>query len=156
MNRFVSNFTSRLDAKGRVSIPASFRAVLRLDGFDGLYAHSSLDQPALDCGGNALITEIDALTADFPAFSPERDQVAMALMGTSEILRIDPEGRIVLPEALKAFAKIGGAAAFVGLGRKFQIWEPVRFAAHLAQAREKVRDMKQRLHGSSPGNGVSG
>jgi MraZ protein len=36
MDRFVSNFTLRLDSKGRVSIPASFRSVLARDGFEGL------------------------------------------------------------------------------------------------------------------------
>jgi MraZ protein len=60
MDRFVSNFTNRLDAKGRVSIPASFRAVLARDGFEGLYVHPTLDAPALDAGGHGLLTEIDA------------------------------------------------------------------------------------------------
>ena len=46
MNRFVSNYTLRLDAKGRVSIPAPFRQVLARDGFDGLYAYPTLDRPA--------------------------------------------------------------------------------------------------------------
>ena len=34
MDRFVSNVTLRLDSKGRVSIPASFRSVLGRDGFE--------------------------------------------------------------------------------------------------------------------------
>jgi len=47
MNRFVSNFTNKLDSKGRVSIPATFRAVLARDGFEGLYVHPALDAAAL-------------------------------------------------------------------------------------------------------------
>ena len=35
--------------------------------------------------------------------------------------------------------------AFVGLGHKFQIWEPERFRAQLAEATEKVRALKKRL-----------
>ena len=61
MDRFVSHYTLRLDAKGRVSIPAPFRAVLARDGFDGLYCYPALDRPALDAGGNALLGEIEAL-----------------------------------------------------------------------------------------------
>ena len=34
MDRFVANFTLRLDSKGRVSIPGAFRAVLVRDGFE--------------------------------------------------------------------------------------------------------------------------
>ena len=42
MDRFVSNYTLRLDAKGRVSIPAPFRGVLVRDGFEGLYCYPTL------------------------------------------------------------------------------------------------------------------
>ena len=63
MDRFVSHFTLRLDAKARVSIPASFRAVLARDGFEGLYCYPALDRPALDAGGNALLQEIETLIA---------------------------------------------------------------------------------------------
>ena len=47
MDLFVSNYTLRLDAKGRVSIPAPYRAVLARDGFEGLYCYPTLDRPAL-------------------------------------------------------------------------------------------------------------
>src|ERR687897_654981 len=96
MNRFVSNFTNRLDSKGRVSIPAPFRAVLARDGFEGLYVHPALDAPALDAGGNTLLNEIDAFLSTLSPYSDERDQLSTALFGTSEILKVDPEGRAIL------------------------------------------------------------
>ena len=74
MDRFVSNKTLRLDAKGRVSIPASFRSVLARDGFDGLYCYPALDRPAMDAGGNALMAEIEALIGRFTPFSDERER----------------------------------------------------------------------------------
>jgi MraZ protein len=58
MNRFVSNVTLRLDAKGRVSIPAPFRSVLARDGFDGLFCYPAVGSSAIDAGGNALMSEI--------------------------------------------------------------------------------------------------
>jgi len=145
MDRFVSHYTSRLDAKGRVSIPAPFRAVLARDGFDGLYCHPTLDRPALDAGGNALLAEIEALMSRFPPYSEERDTLAAALYGTSETLKVDGEGRIVLTEALKSHAGLGEAVTFVGLGHKIQIWEPSRFRKQLSEATEQVRALKQRL-----------
>jgi MraZ protein len=143
MNRFVSNFTNRLDAKGRVSIPAPFRSVLARDGFEGLYVHPTLDAPALDAGGNALIEEIDAFLSSLSPYSDERDQLSTALFGTSEILKVDTEGRVILTESVKGHAGIADAVTFVGLGHKFQIWEPERFRAHLEEARAKVREMKR-------------
>ena len=145
MDQFVSHYMLRLDAKGRVSVPATFRAVLVRDGFDGLYCHPALDRPALDAGGNALLAEIQALITGYPPYSEQREQFALSLYGTSETLKIDGEGRVVLTESLKAHAGITDAAIFVGLGHKFRIWEPGRFRAELAEATEKVRAFKQEL-----------
>jgi MraZ protein len=145
MDRFVSNFTLRLDSKGRVSIPASFRSVLSRDGFDGLHCYPALDRPAIDAGGNALMAEIEALIARYAPFSEEREQFALALYGTSETLRIDGEGRVSLSDALKRHAGITDAVAFVGLGNRFQIWEPGRFQNELAEATGKVRALRAQL-----------
>jgi MraZ protein len=145
MNRFVTNFTLRLDSKGRVSIPGSFRSVLGRDGFEGLYCYPALDRPAIDAGGSALMVEIEALIARYAPFSEQREQLALALYGTSETLKVDGEGRVVLSENLKQHAGITEAVAFVGLGHKFQIWEPGRFQKELAKATEKVRALKEEL-----------
>lgn len=145
MDRFVSHSTNRLDAKGRVSIPAPFRGVLARDGFEGLYVHPSLDQPALDAGGNALLKDIDTLLSGLSPYSDERDTFSTALLGTSELLKVDPEGRVMLTESLKLAAGITNEVVFVGLGHKFQIWEPKRFAVHLSEAKEKVRAYKREL-----------
>jgi len=156
MERFVSNHTLRLDAKGRVSIPAPFRQVLARDGFDGLYCYPTLDRSAIDAGGNALLKEIEALMAGFLPFSDERDQLATALYGTSETLKIDSEGRVILTEQLKAHAGIADAVTFVGLGHKFQIWEPNRFRAQLKEATDGVRALKRQLgsRGAAPAAGA--
>jgi MraZ protein len=145
MDRFVSNITLRLDSKGRVSIPASFRSVLARDGFDGLYCYPALGSPAIDAGGNALMAEIEAVMARYAPFSEEREQFAIALYGTAETLKIDGEGRVSLSEALKRHAGITEAVAFVGLGHKFQLWEPGRFQNELAEATQKVRALKAEL-----------
>lgn len=151
MDRFVSTYTMRLDTKGRVSIPASYRTVLAKDGAEGLYCHPSLAEPALDAGGNRLIGEIDALIDRYPPYSEEREELAAALYGTSETLRIDPEGRVVLTETLKAHAGITDQVAFVGLGHKFRIWEPERLKVHLAEATQRVRELRRAI-GSRAGN----
>ncbi len=145
MDRFVSNTALRLDAKGRVSIPASFRSVLARDGFDGLYCYPALDQQAIDAGGNALLAEIEALIDRFPPYSQEREEFRISLYGRSETLKIDGEGRVVLTDDLKAHAGIGDSVVFVGLGHKFQIWEPQRFRAHLAKATATVRALTRQL-----------
>lgn len=145
MDRFVSHFQNKLDSKGRVSIPASFRAVLARDGFEGLYVHPSLDAEAVDCGGHALLRDIDDLLQRHSPYSVERDLFSTALLGTSEILKADAEGRVVLTETIKAYAGITSEVVFVGQGHKFQIWEPGRFRLHLEEAKLRLRELRNQL-----------
>ncbi len=145
MDEFVSTFTNRLDAKGRVSIPAPFRAVLAVDGFDGLYCCPTLDQQAIDAGGNRLRQVIGASIANFEPFSEDHELLSTTLIGDSEILKIDRDGRVVLTDTIKAHAGIGDRVTFVGQGYKFQIWEPERFAAYREEAKNRLRDLRKRL-----------
>ena len=156
MDRFVSTFTNKIDAKGRVSVPASFRAVLEHDGYmqgsaqgggGGIYCYPSLDAPALDAGGQSLARKIDGLLDGLPDYSDERDELSVALYGDVHILSIDQDGRIVLPEPLRAHAGLSASVTFVGLGSKFQMWEPARFEERRRLAREKVQDHR-RLFGA--------
>ena len=101
--------------------------------------------PAIDAGGNALLAEIEALIGGYPPYSDQREQFSLALYGTSETLKIDGEGRVVLSDAHKSHAGIMETVAFVGLGYKFRIWEPGRFRAELVEATDKVRAFKQEL-----------
>mgnify|MGYP001123226753 CR=1 FL=1 len=145
MDRFVSAFTNKIDSKGRGSVPATFRATLARDGFDGLYVYPALGLSALDAGGNRLVEEINGLLDGMPRYSDEHDLLSTEFYGNSEILKLDAEGRIVLSDRLKEWAQIEDRVAFVGLGHKFQLWEPERFAARQEEARSKVRELKQML-----------
>ena len=151
MDRFVSTFTNRIDAKSRVSIPAPFRAVLERDRYTGapgigIYCYPSLDAPALDAGGERLAQKIDGLLGGLPDYSDERDELAVALYGEAQFLAIDTDGRIVLPKDLRTQIGLADGVteiAFVGLGDKFQLWAPERFAERRAKAREKVREHRR-------------
>lgn len=145
MDRFVSTYAMRLDSKGRMSVPAPFRALIARDGLEHVYCHPALDLPALQAGGARLMAGIDSLIERYPPYSEAREELAAALYGSIETLRLDPEGRVVLSETLKLHAQITTEAVLVGLGDSFRIWEPARFRAHLAEARAKVRALKQEL-----------
>jgi len=139
MDRFLSQFRNRIDAKGRLSLPAPYRAILSQPGFEGVFLHPSLDDPALDGGGQGLVDEIQAMLDAMPLYSREREDLATALLSTGEVLRLDSEGRVSLPERLRVAAQLADEALFAGQGRKFQIWAPDRFAARLDEARARAR-----------------
>ncbi len=146
MDRFVSTYTKKIDTKGRVSVPATFRTALAKDGFEGgIYCYPSLDTDALDAGGQRLVDKIDGLIDELGAYSDGRDPLATALFGESEILKIDQDGRTIIPERLREHAGITKDVTFVGLGLKFQMWQPEKFEAYREKSRSQMADLRKLL-----------
>ena len=141
MDRFLGRHQKRIDAKGRVSIPAPFRAVIARDGHEGVFVVRSLSQPAVDAGGNGLIHEIDTLLSAYEPFSDDYQSLSIALLGSSDTLALDGEGRIVVPDWLREACQLTDEIVFVGQGTRFQIWAPDHYAAIEADARTRAADI---------------
>jgi MraZ protein len=150
MDGFVATFTNRLDPKGRVSVPAPFRAVLAREGQDGVYCYPALDRPAIDGGGAKLQQAIADRLSVFETFSEDHESLATAFYGESRVLKVDPDGRVVLPDEFRSYAGITDTAVFVGQGFKFQIWEPGRFAERQQETRAHLRSVTRGLGQSNP------
>jgi MraZ protein len=150
MDGFVATFVNRLDQKGRVSVPAPFRAVLAREGQEGLYCYPALDRPAIDAGGAKLQAAIATRLEPFETFSDDYETLSTAFYGESRILKVDPDGRVILPEEFRAYAGVADTAVFVGQGFKFQIWEPERFAERQREARARLRSVTRGLGQSNP------
>ncbi|PVB61617.1 division/cell wall cluster transcriptional repressor MraZ [Labrenzia sp. 011] len=147
MAGFVSHFTNRLDAKGRVSIPAPFRAVLARDGYEGLYCITSSHCQAVDAGGNELCAEIEKCSEAFAKLSPDHDALSVALFGASENPKVDGDGRMTISDMIREHTGITDQVTFVGMKYKFQIWEPERFREYRAEAQKRAFAM---LSGQAP------
>lgn len=156
MDEYVSTFTNRLDAKGRVSIPAPYRSVLAVDGFEGLYCCPTLDRQAVDAGGNRFREAIRANLANFEPFSEDHELLSTTLIGESEVIKYDKEGRMVLTDSIRAHAGIADQVTFVGQGYKFQIWEPERFLAYREEAKNRLRDIRRSLGSSHRASAAEG
>lgn len=135
---FLSTFVNKVDRKGRVSVPATFRAALAGQNFNGIVAFRSFKLPALEGSGIDRMEEMSARIDALDEFSEDRDSLA-SIFADAQQLAFDGEGRIVLPESLCQHAGITENAAFVGLGRTFQIWEPQQFERHQQELRERAR-----------------
>ena len=138
MEPFVSSFQNKIDKKGRVSVPAAFRSIVVANGLNQIFCYSALDVPAVEAGGKPLLTKIYQLLEDLPTSSAARDLLSTALFGGSENLKIDNDGRIILPEAMREHAKITDHVTFVGMGDKFRIWSPQILEEYMAEARIKA------------------
>lgn len=139
MTLFVGTVVNKVDKKGRVSVPASFRAALLGQSFNGIVAFPSFKHPALECCGIDFAERMSLSLYDIDTFSDQQDDLAATIFAEAHQLPFDSEGRILLSPALLEHAGIGELAAFVGQGPRFQIWEPKAREAFGKDARERAR-----------------
>ena len=134
---FLSNYENKLDKKGRVSVPATFRSYLNSIGYNGFISYPSFNHSALDACSQDRIEKLSNTIDSLNPFEEKRDYFATSILSESENLLFDTEGRVSLSNKLLNHAKIKKSILFVGLGKTFQIWEPKNFEKFKLLARKK-------------------
>lgn len=143
MQRFLSSAVNKVDAKGRVSVPAHFRSIIQLRGYTELYALRALDTPALDVGGPDLLDQFEARIAQEDPLLQSADDLSFFYHGDGTFLRFDSEGRITVSDFMREHTGITTDVAFVGRGTWFQIWEPAQLSRHAAAVRARLLARKR-------------
>jgi MraZ protein len=153
MSQFLGTHTNKLDAKGRVSIPAPFRASLRPTAGQGspLVLRPSHKHPCVEGWPAAVFHALAAPLDALDLFGEAHDDLAAALYADAHQSEPDKEGRIVLPADLIAHARLADSVVFLGLGKTFQIWEPEAGERFRTEARERARARGLTLPGARPG-----
>ena len=122
LDLFLSTYENRIDAKGRVSVPAPFRTVLARNR-SPLYIYKSLTHACLEgCGPERISQIVDAI--DQMDSLSEEAEILQTMLFSAQEMKIDSDGRMLLPAEFIEFAALDGNALFSGIGRSFQIWRP--------------------------------
>ena len=126
---FISTVTGTLDNKGRVCILAPYRQILAAQNTQGVYLCPSFSDATIEGFGEEVLQAFHRQIAeDNPFFKKDFNAKAAVVLGETKLLPLDENGRVRLPEELIAHAGLTDGVVFVGMGTKFQIWEPARFA----------------------------
>ena len=130
MALFTNTYVNKVDRKGRVSVPASFRNELDRQSFHGIAVYPSIDgsESLTGCEEDVLRQWSDTYRADDP-FDTDSARKRRRLFSAVQRLPLDADGRVLLPGDLLAHAGITTHAAFVGMGHEFQIWNPAAYEA---------------------------
>ena len=134
---FLSTYENKLDKKGRVSVPASFRSYLSNLGYNGVICYPSFNNQSIEAWPQDRIEKISNTIDSLNPFEEKRDFFATSILSESINLHFDSEGRISLTQKLLQHAKIKSSMIFVGQGKTFQIWEPTAFEKFKTNARKK-------------------
>jgi len=142
---FLDTVVNKVDAKGRVSLPADYRAIAK-DLESEIVCYRSLTSPCIEGCIEDLLEKLAAdieNSTDF--FSETQDDLTNLIFGDAKRFSFDSTGRIMLTDKLLKHAGITDSAVFVGKGRKFQIWNPDNWAKEEQKIREKVREHRPTL-----------
>jgi MraZ protein len=141
MSHFMGTHRVRLDRKGRVSVPAPFRAALARMDPPEIVLRPSHRAACVEGWPRPTLDAASAAVARMDMFSDPAEDIAAALFGDANTITPDAEGRIVLPDHLIEHAGLArdSDVSFIGLGATFHIWQPEAGRAWLAAARERAR-----------------
>ena len=142
---FLSSYENKLDKKGRVSVPATFRSYLTAMGYNGFITYPSFNHSALEACSQDRIEKLSNTIDSLNPFEEKRDYFATSVLSESLNLQFDTEGRVSLTEKLLDHAKIKNNILFVGLGKTFQIWDPKIFEKFKITARKKAYQNRSNL-----------
>tara|TARA_B110000438_G_C15421901_1_gene482297 strand:+ start:79 stop:543 length:465 start_codon:yes stop_codon:yes gene_type:complete len=142
---FLSSFENKLDKKGRVSVPATFRSYLSSMGYNGFISYPSFNHSALEACSQDRIEKLSNTIDSLNPFEEKRDYFATSVLSESVNLQFDTEGRVSLTEKLLDHAKIKNDILFVGLGKTFQLWEPKIFEKFKITARKQAYQNRSKL-----------
>ncbi|MEK9742181.1 MAG: division/cell wall cluster transcriptional repressor MraZ [Pelagibacteraceae bacterium] len=142
---FISTYENRLDKKGRVSVPASFRAHLSSLGYNSVVCYPSFTNSCIEFCPPSRIEKIIETIDTLNPFEENRDIFSTSILANSHQLNFDSEGRVVLNEKLLEHSKIKEKILFVGQGKTFQMWEPNEFKKFSDQAVKKANLKRSEL-----------
>ncbi|MBA3813778.1 MAG: division/cell wall cluster transcriptional repressor MraZ [Alphaproteobacteria bacterium] len=145
MNLFLSTFINKLDKKGRVCVPASFRLALSQQTFQGIVAFRSFKLPTIEGMGIDRMQRLSESVDQLDLFSDAQDDLTASIFSDSQMLAFDGDGRVVLNQILIDHANIQDGVAFVGRGATFQIWNPNAFETHQQEARLRIQNNRETL-----------
>ena len=152
MSHFLNTHANRVDAKGRVSIPAPFRTALRTlcpDGEVPLVLRTSHNHACIEGWPTRYFQELGTPLQQMDVFGADQEDMAVSIYADALYVESDKEGRIMLPDPLMQHAGLTDTVLFMGLGRIFQIWEPQAGNRFMAEARQRAHARRLTLPGTS-------
>jgi MraZ protein len=135
---FKGTYRHRIDPKGRIPVPASFRRVLQPEA-DGRLVVTVLDlclavYPPHEW--EQLETQLRAL----PAFRKPVKALTRLLTSRAADCQVDTQGRILLPSVLRGAAGLKNEAVVVGVLNRFEVWSPEAWTGFLDESERLLDD----------------
>lgn len=149
--RFRGTEEVKVDAKGRISIPAKFRRVFEASDPDWsdsnsrpqlVIVYGTKEQQYLSLYTIEAIEEIDGLISQLPRGSSRRIYLETVVNGLSEESEIDGDGRIGLPQKLREKIGLSDRAVFMASGDHLKLWTPEGYTTELERIEAQLPELE--------------
>ncbi len=148
---FMDTITNKVDTKGRVSLPADYRSIVKDTGSE-IVCYRSLSAPCIEgCLEDLLDKLATEMENSLDFFSETQDDLTNLVFGDAKRYPFDSTGRIMLAEKLLRHANITSQAVFVGKGRKFQIWNPENWLKEEIRIRNEALKKRPSIRSTEDG-----
>lgn len=124
MKQFFGSYENKRDVKGRVSVPAAFRAAWKDHGDVTLVLRPSFIDGALEAWPLPNYERFQAKVEAMAEMSREQVGLQTQVYSDAEEVELDPQGRILVSGYLAEVASLADGVFFMGRGDHFLIWEP--------------------------------
>ena len=125
--RFLGNIEAKLDAKGRVFLPACFRKVLQQQGEEQLVMRKDIHQDCLVLFPKSVWDQrVDALMMRVNEWDKDGMMVARQYMKEAEEAILDGSGRLLISQRYQRLAGLGQTVRFIGVDNTIEIWAAER------------------------------
>lgn len=146
---FKGTYRHRLDGKGRLPIPASFRRSLGSAGSRGVVA--TLVDQCVALYPQGEWQRLEEQLRRLPAFNRQSKALARLLASRAVDCVLDAQGRILLPPALRAAADLSREAVVVGVIDRIEVWSPARWEEFLRDSERLLEDVSLETAWPVPG-----
>jgi len=137
---FLGTHTPRLDDKGRLILPAKFRAELA----DGLVVTRGQERCLYVFAMDEFVRIADQMRTAPVTSKSVRDYLRVFLSGASDEAP-DKQGRITLPPVLREYAGLTRDVAVIGAGSRLEIWDAEAWSTYLAATEQSFSEQAEEV-----------
>ncbi|MDH5474084.1 MAG: division/cell wall cluster transcriptional repressor MraZ [Cyclobacteriaceae bacterium] len=143
MSFFTSEYTCKLDAKGRLVLPARFKSALPESSGNQLVVGHGFD-PCLVIYPMVEFKKKESQISGLNEFDAENRKLQRAFFNSHTEVELDNSGRFLIPKKALAYAKLEKEAILIGVGKKIEVWSPAFYNGFMTQNAEEYSQLVQK------------
>lgn len=148
--QFLGNIEAKVDAKGRVFIPANFRKILAEGGEERLVLRKDVYQDCLVLYPESVWMETqEQLRSKLNPWNRMEQNIFRQFVSDAELLVPDGNGRILLPKRYLKMAAIDAEVRFIGMDNTIEIWAREKAEKPFMEAEDFSRALQNTLGSDS-------